>query len=88
MKDGIGSDSRFQRVLTNNDCQLVWREQFLSIASTTVATNIVASNTVTLTNIAGLRGLGAGSKIEIYTGGKLVSATVASIAGNVVTLNP
>ena len=88
MKDGIGSDSRFQRVMTNNDCQLVWREQFLSIASTTVATSVVASNTVTLTNIAGLRWLGAWSKIEIYTGGKLVSATVASIAGNVVTLNP
>jgi len=88
MKSGIGSDSKFQSVMTNADCQLVWREQFLSIASTTVAADVTASNTFTVTSIAKLRGIGAGAKIEVYHAGRLLSLGVQSILGNVITLQP
>lgn len=86
MKQGIGTNGKFQSVMTNADCQLEWREQFLSIASTTVAVDAVASNTLTVTDITKLRGIGVGSKVEVYAGWRLLSFLIRGIAGNVITL--
>ena len=85
-KEGMGSGSKFQYLRTNSDCQLEWREQFYNVPSAKVTVTATAAATLTVDNINGLRGIGTGSKIQLFVSGKLVQKTIASVAGNVITL--
>lgn len=85
-KSGVGGNRTFQRVWTNANCAVEWRELTVAPVSTTVQTNATASTTLTVANIADLRGIGANTKLVISRPTGLVFVTVASIAGNVITL--
>lgn len=88
-KDGLGANSKFQRVKTNADCQLEWREQLYTKPSAKLV-SVAASpdqNKITVDDIKGLRGIGAGSSVIFkQANGKLVRVAVTSVAANVITL--
>lgn len=85
-KSGVGGNRTFQRVWTNANCAIEWRELTVEPIHTTV--NATANNAATLTvaNIADLRGVGANTRLIVQRPTGLVFVTVASIAGNVITL--
>lgn len=86
-KGGVGSGRDFQLVRTNAECQIEWREMVACRAQTRIASNEEDSNTIEVTDIADLRGIKAGTRIQIATPTGVISADVASIAGNVITLS-
>ena len=91
-KDGLGAGSKFQRVWTNENCQLEWREQLYTAPVAKLSVSATGTNVITVDNINGLRGIGVGSNIIIQnTGtatvpGKVVVARITSINGNEITL--
>jgi hypothetical protein len=85
-KGGLGGNRTFQRVRTNADCAIEWRELTIEPASTTVSATATAAATLTVANIADLKGIAADSRIVVSQPTGLVLLTVASIAGNVITL--
>lgn len=85
-KETMGSGAKFQYVRTNDNCQLEWREQFYSAPSAKVTVAATNTDLITVDNIAGLRGIGARSKIILSVAGKIISATVESVSGNVINL--
>lgn len=85
-KSGVGGNRTFQRVWTNANCAIEWRELTVAPVSTTVAATATAATTLTVANIADLKGIGANTKLVVSKSTGLVFVTVASIAGNVITL--
>jgi len=87
LKAGMGSGSKFQRVPTNADCQLEWRELLFTKPSAKLADDVTADNVITVDSIAGLRGIGVGSSIIItQANGTIVRARITGIDGNEITL--
>ena len=87
VKEGIGGGTKFQRVFTNNDCQVEWREQLYTKPSAKLATAVSADNELVVDNTKGLRGINKGSSVILtQTNGKLARARVESISGNTITL--
>ena len=85
-KGGLGGNRTFQRVRTNSNCAIEWRELTVEPAHTTVASTVTDSATLTVTKISDLMGIAANSRIVVATATGLKLVTVQSTAGNVITL--
>lgn len=87
LKAGMGAGSKFQRVMTNSDCQLEWRELLFTKPSAKLAVEADATNVITVDSIVGLRGIGVGASIIItQSTGTIVRARITEIDGNEITL--
>jgi len=72
---------------TGANGEIYWKEQIVSRPKTTVATAATASNTLVVSDVSELLGIGAGAKIHVtQADGTLKIVTVASITWNTITL--